>query len=257
MPFTGSHLAAVLPFVRSGLPASALVIGSMAPDLPYYLPVPSEGSHTLTGLLGVDLALALVAFVAWQAFVGAAVVAFMPSPVHDRLAGYPIGLRACIATPRRFAAVVLALLLGGVTHLAWDLFTHAHGWVYSHVAWMRAAHGPLPGYQWVHALSELVAVTAIAVFCGRWWRSHPGTSAGDQPPLAVRVAAFALVALAAAAGAVHGAAAGTARGYPGEERVFFMITGAGSRGGLAVIVLAGAWWVFRSYRNSGRPNLAP
>ena len=38
MPFTGSHAAAVLPFARSRLPASALVIGSVAPDLPYYLP---------------------------------------------------------------------------------------------------------------------------------------------------------------------------------------------------------------------------
>ncbi|MDQ7908342.1 DUF4184 family protein [Phytohabitans sp. ZYX-F-186] len=40
MPFTGSHPAAVLPLVRWGLPPAALVIGSMVPDLPYYLPTP-------------------------------------------------------------------------------------------------------------------------------------------------------------------------------------------------------------------------
>ena len=39
MPFTGSHPAAVLPFLRSGLPPSALVIGSMAPDFPYYFQI--------------------------------------------------------------------------------------------------------------------------------------------------------------------------------------------------------------------------
>jgi hypothetical protein len=230
----------------------------MAPDLPYYLPMSAEGSHTLMGLIGVDLALALVAFVVWQAFVGAAVVAFAPSGMYRRLAGYPLGLRASLGTIKRFAVALVALLLGGVTHLAWDLFTHAHGWVYSHVAWLRAGHGPAPGYQWVHALSELVAVTAIAVSCRRWWRAHPpGTTADDRPRLAVRVAAFALVALTAALGAVHGTAEGAARGYTGEVAFFFTVTGAGSWGGLTVIVLAGAWRVFHSYRDSGRPNLTP
>ena len=39
MPFTASHPAAILPFLRTPLPASALVAGSIAPDLPYYVPV--------------------------------------------------------------------------------------------------------------------------------------------------------------------------------------------------------------------------
>ena len=33
----------VLPFLRTPLPASALVIGSLAPDLPYYVPVGEPG----------------------------------------------------------------------------------------------------------------------------------------------------------------------------------------------------------------------
>lgn len=39
MPFTGSHPAAVLPLLRWGLIPSALVIGSMSPDLGYFLPL--------------------------------------------------------------------------------------------------------------------------------------------------------------------------------------------------------------------------
>ena len=51
MPFTGSHPAAVLPLMRWGLMPSALVIGSMVPDLPYFLPVPDLGNtHSLIGL---------------------------------------------------------------------------------------------------------------------------------------------------------------------------------------------------------------
>ena len=40
MPFTGSHPAVVLPLLRTPLPASALVLGSTAPDLPHFLPGP-------------------------------------------------------------------------------------------------------------------------------------------------------------------------------------------------------------------------
>ncbi|MEE2045837.1 DUF4184 family protein, partial [Nocardiopsis tropica] len=38
MPFTLSHVAAVLPLARTRLPPAALVVGSVVPDLPYYLP---------------------------------------------------------------------------------------------------------------------------------------------------------------------------------------------------------------------------
>ena len=38
MPVTGSHPAAVLPLMRLGFVPSALVIGSMVPDLPHDFP---------------------------------------------------------------------------------------------------------------------------------------------------------------------------------------------------------------------------
>jgi len=39
LPFTLAHPAAVLPLRRTGLVFSALVVGSMAPDFPYFLSV--------------------------------------------------------------------------------------------------------------------------------------------------------------------------------------------------------------------------
>jgi hypothetical protein len=62
MPFTTSHVAAILPFARALVPA-ALVVGSMAPDLFYSVPtdVSRELSHSLPGFITVDLALGLAA----------------------------------------------------------------------------------------------------------------------------------------------------------------------------------------------------
>jgi hypothetical protein len=88
VPFTGSHAAAILPFARWGLPASALVIGSMSPDLAYFaaIPVSAHLSHSIVGIVGVDLPMGLAAFLLWQTLVGPAIVAWSPSGLRARLA---------------------------------------------------------------------------------------------------------------------------------------------------------------------------
>ena len=69
MPFTGSHPAAILPLLRWSLPGSALVMGSIAPDMPMLLPIPAvvHFAHTLLGLLTIDLAIGVIGFALWQA----------------------------------------------------------------------------------------------------------------------------------------------------------------------------------------------
>jgi hypothetical protein len=67
MPFTASHVAAVLPLVRTPLLPSALVVGSMVPDLPYFLPLPltSYVTHSPVGVVSVDALMGL-AVVIWH-----------------------------------------------------------------------------------------------------------------------------------------------------------------------------------------------
>jgi hypothetical protein len=247
VPFTGSHAAAVLPLARWGLPASALVIGSMSPDLLYYLPGSAEGSHTVAGVLGKDLVLGLAAFVVWQAFVGRAVVALAPPSASRRLVGYPVGLRRCLGTPGRFAGVLLALVIGGLTHLAWDLFTHTHGWMYDHLMWLREDHGPMPGHRWAQWVSEAAGALVISAWVVRWWRQHPvraGAEAGPELGVATRIAAGAVVVGAAVIGSLRGAGVGVAQG---SDRINFMIfyaaVGAGTWGAAALVGVAALWWL--------------
>ena len=63
MPFTGSHPAAVLPLLRTSLPGSALVAGSLAPDVPFYLRAAAVAAAFRGGgaLLATAVVLALVA----------------------------------------------------------------------------------------------------------------------------------------------------------------------------------------------------
>ena len=99
MPFTPSHAAAVLPFLGTPLPASALVIGSVAPDLPYYLPVELPwDTHTASAVVTVDLLLGALAWVVWHALLAEPALAGAPGALRSRLTGVPLG-RTELARP--------------------------------------------------------------------------------------------------------------------------------------------------------------
>jgi hypothetical protein len=149
MPFTPSHAAAVLPLVRTPLPASALVVGSVAPDLPYYLPwTAGLVTHTALAVVSTDLVLGALIWVVWHAVLAAPAVAVAPSWLRARLAGVPLGLRGRVSSPSAVGRVALALVAGSATHVLWDEFTHARRWGAEHVPVLAAVYGPLPGWAW-------------------------------------------------------------------------------------------------------------
>src|SRR5689334_21985437 len=151
MPFTGSHPAAVLPFLRTPLPASALVIGSTAPDLPFYLPLPQwYATHTWLAAVTTDLLLGLLAWALWHGLLAGPALATAPAALRGRLDGRVVpGIAGRLTSARQGALVVIALVLGTATHLGWDEFTHARRWGAEHVAALAESWGPLPGYRWL------------------------------------------------------------------------------------------------------------
>ncbi len=172
MPFTGSHPAAVLPFV-SVLPASALIVGSMAPDFPYYLPLTTSSwpTHSLGGIFGIDLAFGLAVWAVWHAVISAPAIAYAPQGWRARLAGrVEPGLRQRASSARQLAMVVFALVLGAASHVLWDEFTHPHRWGMNHLPALAEQWGPLPGYRWSQYGSGLVGAAVEALWLWAWWR---------------------------------------------------------------------------------------
>jgi hypothetical protein len=177
MPFTASHPAAVLvcaaPLARWGLPVPALVIGSIAPDLFTMLPIPAlvHFAHTLPGLFTADLAVGVAAFLTRQAFYGPALIAFAPLPMQARVAGR--ARTAGRAGLMDLVKVGLAVLLGALTHLLWDSFTHDWMWGPQHIGWLAERHGSLLGWQWVQKVSDLTGLVVVAVSAVSWFRTAP------------------------------------------------------------------------------------
>jgi hypothetical protein len=243
VPFTGSHPAAVLPFLRWGLPPSALVAGSIAPDLPYYAPgiADADRTHALLGAVSVDVVLGLAVFVLWHGVWGPVLVASAPWALRRRLPA-PAGLRGHLGQWYRAGLVLAALTIGAITHVVWDSFTHEQLVVPRHIGWLRVQYGPLPGYAWAQHLSGLVGAGLLVGWCVRWWRRQHPRAVDTDPPGDARHTLVVVVlvgVLAAASGAVE-AATRTGRF---ADAAFLGITRAGTAVAIALTGLAIVRWL--------------
>jgi hypothetical protein len=149
MPFTPAHPAAVLPlrnrFPRA-LPWAALVIGSMTPDFKYFLLGLSHAkSHTLPGLFLFCLPAGITSWLLFQFLMKRPLTLLAPRADATRL-------WALAVTPVRVSldvmlSVALAILVSASTHLIWDSFTHADGWIVKHVAALSRSIVTIDGYE--------------------------------------------------------------------------------------------------------------
>jgi hypothetical protein len=244
MPFTGSHPAAVLPLLRTRLPASALVIGSVAPDLPYFVPLRlgefyppvSLGvpTHTAWALVSLDLLIGLLAWAVWHGVFAAPLVAMAPARLRARLAGrLHIGLRRRPAAVRDRGLVVLALVIGSATHVGWDEFTHVDRWGSRHIAALSTTWMGLEGYRWAQYAGGVLGALALVIWAVAWWRRTPADSTLDGlSGAAPRPPWFAMTAVVAAGAVVGFWSALTADGL--RPAMFFGAT----RGGAAALGVA-------------------
>jgi hypothetical protein len=260
MPFTGSHVAAVIPLFGTRLIPSGLVIGSMSPDLPYFLPVPvsSALTHSAEGVVSADVALGALVFALWVTCVAPVLVALSPARLRDRLApGLPVAASHHTRSPAATVAVLASLAVGACTHVVWDAFTHPDRWGEQHVAWLSLTHGALPGYRWAQYASGLFGAAAIAAASLRWWLKTPLTPYAQRIPSQSRGTTLRAIAIIVACGG-GGAAAGLVSGLGSDHRRvgFLAITwgiGAGLAALLAVVAVCYPGVKRRIRRPSERP----
>ena len=212
MPMTLAHPAAVLPLRRYGMPMAALVIGSMIPDVPVFLGWTRayRVSHSALGVVSVDLVGALVLLWGWNAFGRDALVDLAPDRVRARLAARHRLSR------RQWQWAPAAAVLGSVTHLVWDSFTHPGRWGVLHLAVLRADLGPLPAFRWAQYTSGAIGLGVVLWAVAADLRSRPPTQRQRE-----RVLPAALLPLVLGATAAYGLVAGLADLREGLHAVAF------------------------------------
>jgi hypothetical protein len=156
VPLTLAHPAAVLVLRRTPLPLTALVAGSVVPDLPLILGVNGYvQTHSLWGVLTLDLVLGLVLVAGWYAGIGPAVVDGAPGRWRPPQPTWPpASVRVLLP---------LAVVVGALTHVVWDAFTHPGRWGTQLVPWLEAEHAGLLGAKWIQYGSGALGTGVVVV----------------------------------------------------------------------------------------------
>ncbi|HEV2272164.1 MAG TPA: DUF4184 family protein [Steroidobacteraceae bacterium] len=211
MPVTFAHPAAVLPLRHMRLMRTVpLIIGSMTPDVPYFLPwritkhLP-ETTHTLLGSFTFDLPIGvLLLLFLWLLRVPLA------APLGPGARAKCLGaLERFGSQPLNWVLAPLSLLIGSWTHIFWDSFTHPDGWM---VLRISALSAPVTLFSYTGELSHVLqyasSVFGIAVLA-IWFallpapaQERPNGARGVGGPLLLA----ALFAAAVAAGGLETAA---------------------------------------------------
>lgn len=140
MPFTFSHPAIVLPFLRikhQSLSMSGLIIGSLTPDFEYFIRMKLSGrySHSLEGMFLLDVPVAIVIAVIFHQLVKRPLIDNLPGYFYGRLLplrdfNFPSYLR------KHFWGFLLCLVVGIGSHIFWDGFTHSNEFFVERIAFL-------------------------------------------------------------------------------------------------------------------------
>jgi uncharacterized membrane protein YhaH (DUF805 family) len=211
MPFTLSHVAAVLPLYRPLTRArifTAAVIGSMVPDFGLLAPesLSRVQTHSLPALLTFSLPVGLAAYWLTLLLIRPAVIEVLPDRASARLSAHPA---ASIRDSRVWLWAGVAIVLGALTHLVWDGFTHesARG---VRMFPLLQDYGPeMAGhavhmYRWLQYGSSLAGLAALLAAVAMWLWHAPALVVSPRrrlPPIerAAWLCLYALVPIVAMA----------------------------------------------------------
>lgn len=170
MPLTFSHPAIVLPLSylpKRWVSLTGLITGSVAPDFEYFfrMKVLSIYSHTWLGLLWFNLPVGLLVAFVYHDVVKQQFIINLPFKIKSRLALYQ-SFNWDRYFVQNMVIVIISILIGGVSHLFWDSFTHITG--YFVMRWDMAKSISIfslsiPFYKIVQHASTVIGAIAIVI----------------------------------------------------------------------------------------------
>jgi hypothetical protein len=211
VPFTLSHAAAALPFRRTRLPLSALLIGCFAPDFEYFILLRPHGPHGHIPwvVFYIEFPLSFAALWLFHKFMKEPLEVFLPRGfrrrIHARNSEFsflPLG---------RLALILFSILVGIATHLVWDSFTHTYYWPYKHWSFLHQPIdsqflGTVEMFQYLQFVSSVVGLIIVAIWIAYWyWTTKPvdGPMPEAFTPVQKRMMLIFLPLLAAVGGVIR------------------------------------------------------
>lgn len=226
MPFTPSHIAAVVPLIASSdrvrryLDPWALAMGAMVPDLPIFLPFLPDYTdwHSWLGLVTIDPLAVLILLPLFHLVLRDPLIALLPPSLAARAhrltpsagPGRPASVASAPAVTQlrapdrlRFLPMVLGAVVGSATHLLWDSFTHSAG-VVNWGSWLYVSiFGAIPLFRLLQYVSSAIGLVVVVWWAWRGLSRMPAVPVPDRLRISPRTRLTVLV--CAALGIVGGA----------------------------------------------------
>jgi Domain of unknown function (DUF4184) len=179
MPFTLAHPIAALPLwqaSRQRLNLLGLMVGSIVPDLGYFLALKPTDTfrHTALGAVTQGLLEGLLLFGIGRYGLAQPVIKLLPLAIAQRcsIPNFKRQLSICNAI-----SIGVSILLGALSHIVWDSFTHPTGWVVQHSLMLQSPIGHWPVYWPVYKLlqygSGLGGILGLLLWAGLGLRQAP------------------------------------------------------------------------------------
>ena len=215
MPFTLAHAAAAYPLRRTRLVLSALIFGTFAPDLEFFLRFAPKGpfGHTPRGLFVFCLPVAFGCFWIFHDLVKEPLASLMPRAIRERIVPgiYPMSFRR----PLQLLLIFVSILIGALTHDVWDSFTHNRRWPSEDLPLLHdVLTVPIVGavhiYKVLQYASTIFGLVVVFFWLRQWVRTAPVqvNPAGSSVPARHARIARVLIPVTALAGGFARAVAG-------------------------------------------------
>lgn len=185
MPFTVSHTVAVIPlykYLGKFGALSALIIGSMTPDFAYmtpYLVDQRMDSHSLVGIYLYAIPMGLTVYFLYHFLMAPVLVSLLPQFIKKYL-HRDLFLGKIPNIPSY--TLVFSLIIGALTHIIWDFFTHQTG-IPQYIPWMDVPLTAIDGYnimpyRVLQHFSSLFGLSLLLFWVWRWiaLKKHNGNN---------------------------------------------------------------------------------
>jgi hypothetical protein len=166
MPFTFSHPAILLPFLKNKkLSATALIVGSMSPDFEYFfrMKMQSEISHTLLGIFLIDLPLGFVVMFAFHEIIKRPLIENSPAFIQNRFQELKQHDWLSYFKSAAFT-ILISFFLGAVSHILWDSMTHWDGFIVQRFSFFNVEVFSIPFYKVAQHASSIIGLLWILFF---------------------------------------------------------------------------------------------
>lgn len=177
MAFTLSHPALVLPLDKidnnKGFNLSALILGSMAPDFQDFIPIiPNESianylyyneGHSIKGIFALDLPSIIFIGLVLRYILRLPLILNMPNNISNNIYYRYINkpkeswIKFCFK-------FITSALIGIISHILWDNFTHPSGIFVRMISILRAQLFNIPVYNILQLLTSILGLIYIVYY---------------------------------------------------------------------------------------------